>query len=447
MNLTQSRRHFAKTFAVGTAASLIPGSVLGANEKVNVAFIGIGGMGKGDSKTVAQTELVNVVALCDIAMGTSHTADIEAMYPNVPRFKDFRQMFDKMADKIDAVTVVVPDHSHFPIAMTAMSLGIGCYVEKPLAHTFEECQLMMQAEKKYKVAAQMGNQGHSGANYFQFKAWTEAGIIKDVTRVDAYMNKGRRWHPWKFDAYQTGEKMPAGIDWDVWTGTKVERPFSKYLHPGNWRSWFEYGNGAFGDWGPHTLDTVHRFLKLGYPTKITPVKVDGPRDWIFPMASTIRFSFPAREGMPPCDVTWHDGVKNLPPRPDELEEGRKIEPCGKIIYGNDLVFKGTTHGNPLRIIPEDKFRELAPTLPKVTGKNSGHHKNWILGVKGEEETRSNFAVAAPLSQVFCLGVLAQRFNEELEFDAETMQITNHKEANALLSGPPPRKGWEQYYKM
>ena len=241
--MNSTRRQFGKVFAAGTAASLIPGSVMGANEKVNVAFIGCGGMGAGDAKTVAGTGLVNVVALCDVAMGTKHTAGIEAKFPGVPKFKDFRQMFDKMANEIDCCTVAVPDHSHFPIAMMAMSLGIGVYVEKPLAHTFEECDLMMKAERKYKVAAQMGNQGHSGGNYFQFKAWKEAGVISGVTKVTAYMNKGRRWHGWTVDGYPEAEPMPEGIDWDTWLGTAPEHPYSSKLHPGNWRSWYDYGNG------------------------------------------------------------------------------------------------------------------------------------------------------------------------------------------------------------
>jgi len=426
---------------------MIPGRVMGANEKVNVAFIGIGGMGAGDARAVARTGMVNVVALCDVAMGTKYTAGSEEAYPGVPKFKDFRQMFDKMGNEIDAVTVAVPDHSHFPIAMTAMSLGIGVYVEKPLAHTFHECELLMAAERKYKVAAQMGNQGHSGANYFQFKEWQAAGIIKDITRVDAYMNKGRRWHPWKFDEYQTGEEMPAEIDWDVWTGTHPERPFSSRLHPGDWRGWFEYGNGAFGDWGPHTLDTVHRFLELGYPNKVTAEKLEGRREWIFPMASTIAFDFPDRGEMPACKVTWYDGTDNKAPRPEELEEEYKVEACGKVLYGKDLTFKGTTHSSPLAVIPYARMSEMKAQLPKITGKHSNHHENWILAVKGEEECRSTFQVSGPLSQVFNLGVIAQRLGGEFEFDRETKQVVGNETANQLLVGPPPRKGWEQYYKM
>ena len=320
-----------------------------------------------------------------------------------------------------------------------MSLGKGVYVEKPLAHTFNEITLMMAAEKKYKVACQMGNQGHSGANYHQFKAWKEAGVIKDVTRVDAFMNSPRRWHPWKFDEWQMGEEMPEGIDWETWTGTAPKHPFSKYLHPGNWRSWFEYGNGAFGDWGPHLLDTAHRFLNLGMPEKVTAVKLEGRRKLIFPMASTIQFDFPERGEEPPCKVTWYDGVENLPERPKELEKERKPSRNGKFIYAKDYTFMGRSHGDPLLIVPEEKRREVGKSLPKF-GKGSDHYLNFVLAVKGEEKTRSSFDVAGPLSQMFCLGVIAQRLGGEFEFDRETQQITNNKIANDLAGRTSAAQG-------
>ena len=441
-----TRRKFTKAAAASSVFSLIPGKVMGANEKVNVAFIGCGGQGGGIAHNVYNTKLVNAVALCDVAMGTGHTSGTEKKFNGVPKFKDFRKMFDKMGKEIDAVTIGVPDHSHFPIAMRAMSEGIHCFVEKPLAHTFQEIVLMIAAEKKYKVSCQMGNQGHSGANYHQFKAWKEAGIIKDVTKITSYMNSGRRWHPWKFDQWQTGEKMPEEMDWDTWLGTAPSHPFSKYLHPGNWRSWYDYGNGAFGDWGPHILDTAHRFLKLGLPNKITAVHREGVRKLIFPMGSTIQFDFPEREGEPACEVRWYDGTRNKPKPPKELEEGRRLENNGKVIYGKDLTFKGTSHGSPLRIIPEDKMRDMASSLPKFGG-GSNHYLNFVLGAKGEEKTRSPFHISGVLSQVFCLGVIAQRLGGELNFDLDTRRITNNKVADALLEGPPPRKGWEEYYKV
>lgn len=441
-----SRRQFAKAAAASSVFSLIPGRVLGANEKINVAFIGCGGQGGGIAQAVHRTGLVNPVALCDVALGTRHTAGLEGKFQGTPKFKDFRKMFDKMGKEIDACTIGVPDHAHFPISMRAMAEGIHCYVEKPLAHTFQEIELMIAAEKKYKVSCQMGNQGHSGANYHQFKAWKEAGVIKNVRKAIAFMNGGRRWHPWKFDEYQKGEKMPEGLDWDTWLGTAPENPFSKYLHPGNWRSWYDYGNGAFGDWGPHTMDTIHRFLNLGLPEKITAEHREGPRKLIYPMATTIRFDFPERDGEPACAVTWYDGTKNRPPHPEELADGQKLGGAGKVIWGEDLTFTGGSHGSPLRIIPENKAKDIADRLPKY-GSGSNHHLNFVLGAKGEEKTRSPFSVSGPLSQTFCLGVIAQRLGGEIVFDRKTKRITNNKIADALLEGPPPRKGWEDYYKL
>ncbi|MFT5292084.1 MAG: putative dehydrogenase [Planctomycetota bacterium] len=413
---------------------------------MNVAIIGCGGMGGGDGMSVHRTGLVNIVALCDVAMGSKHTAGIEEAFPGVPKFTDFRVMFEKMEKDIDACTIGVPDHAHFPIAMLAMSLGKAVYVEKPLAHTYDEITRMIAAEEKYNVVCQMGNQGHSGANFHQFKAWKEAGVIKDVTRVVSYMNSGRRWYGWKFDEYPSDQALPEGLDWDTWIGTAPEHPYSDKLHPGNWRSWYDYGNGAFGDWGPHILDTVHRFLNLGIPHKISALKREGPKNLIFPLATTIQFDFPARAAEPPCTVTWHDGTNNRPAPPEELGEGGKLENAGKVIYGKDLTFKGTSHGNPLSIIPEDKAQQLAGSLPEYEV-GSGHHLNFIRAVKGEERTRSNFKVAGPLCQMFCLGVIAQRLGGELEFDRTTEAITNNKRANQLLVGPPPRKEWEEFYRL
>lgn len=450
MKTSISRRQFGQLAATTAAMGILPsratGRAVSANEKVNVAIIGCGGMGGADGNSVHRTGLVNVVALCDVAMGTKHTAGIEEKFPGVPKFKDFRVMFDKMEKDIDACTVGVPDHAHFPIAILAMSLGKGVYVEKPLAHTYDEITRLIAAERKYKVACQMGNQGHSGANFHQFKAWKEAGVIEEVTKVTAFMNSGRRWHGWKIEDYPSGEDMPEGIDWDTWIGTAPKHPYSSKLHPGNWRSWYDYGTGAFGDWGPHILDTVHRFLDLGIPHKVTALKQEGPKDLIFPMATTIQFDFPERGPEPACSVTWHDGTSNRPARPAELGEDQRLGNAGKVIYGKDLTFAGTSHGSPLRIIPESKMKEMESTLPEYEV-GSGHHLNFIRAVKGEETARSPFHVAGPLCQMFSLGVIAQRLGGTFDFDRESEQITNHERANQLLVGPPPRKEWEEFYRL
>lgn len=473
-----SRRLFLKKALALTVVSAFPTiitkSVYGidmpasklakASERVNLACCGIGNQGGNDVKSLYDTGLCNIVALCDVDMGAPHTLKVMKQFPDVPRFQDFRVMFDKMGSEIDAVLVGVPDHSHFPIAMLAMSMGKHVYVEKPMARTFNEVELMMNASKKYKVVTQMGNQGHSDANYFQFKAWKEAGIIKDVTAVTAHMNSARRWHGWNTNItrFPEGEPIPETLDWDTWHSAVKHHDYNKDYINGQWRCWYDFGMGALGDWGAHIIDTIHQFLDLGLPYEIDPVKLEGYNTFFFPQSSTLAFKFPARGSMPPLDITWYDGVNNIPPVPDgygisELDpnipppstgmiQPSKLNP-GKIIYSKDLIFKGGSHGSTLTIIPPEKAKEMESKLPEVPKSPSNHYANFLLACKDEEKSRSSFEIAGPLSQVFNLGVLAQQLNTRLLFDRNTKTITNNKVANQMLTGVAPRKGWEQYYKL
>jgi len=460
------RRTFLKG-AIGAGAFTVASSTrifsaLPKPDKVNLACCGIGNRGAEDIMELHKTGLANIVALCDTDMGAPHTERILKQFPDVPRFKDFREMLEKMGDKIEAVTIGVPDFSHFPIAMLAMSMGKHVYVEKPMGLTYQECALMMAAEKKYKVAAQMGNQGHSDANYFQFKAWTDAGIIKDITKITAFMNNPRRWHGMKVASYLPKQDIPPTLDWDTWLVTRRHHDYNVGYTNGEWRSWYDFGNGALGDWGAHIFDTAHQFLDLGMPEEIDSVFQDGPNDFIFPQASTLAFKFPKRGEMPPLELTWYDGTKNLPPMPDDFgndvidpnipppSTGKvktKARPPGKVIYGKDLTFKGGSHGSTLEIIPPEKAKEMASSLPKYPKSPSNHFANFLKACKGEEKCRSSFDIAGPLSQVLVLGVIAQRLNKKLIFDRATEQITNDKIANAMLVGPPPREGWEEFYKL
>jgi predicted dehydrogenase len=464
------RRTFLKgALCAGASAFFVP-RLLAADPsggKINLACCGIGNRGAQDVMEFANTGLVNFIAFCDTDMGAPHTEKILKKFPNVPRFQDFRQMFDKMGRQIDAVCVGTPDFSHFPIAMLAMSLGKHVYCEKPMGQSFRQIALMMEAEKKYRVAAQMGNQGHSEGNYFQFKAWTEAGIIKNVTKITAYMNSSRRWHDTskfafsKLTGYLPEQPIPPTLDWSDWLATAQEHAYNKGYMNGEWRSWYDFGNGALGDWGAHIFDTAHEFLQLGLPTEVEAVKLEGWNPFIFPQASTLAFRFPARGTQPPCELTWYDGQHNLPPLPSNLGAAvvdANIPPPtsgsidtkalpGKIIYGEGLTFKGGSHGSTLQIIPEDKAKEMTSSLPHVPNSPSNHFVNFVRASRGEEKCRSSFAVAGPLCQTMNLGVIAQRLNAKLRFDPTTGRITNNEKADALLAGVPPRKGWEQYYNL
>ncbi len=438
----------------------MPSSFLFGNnkpsDKVRLAAVGIGHRGHANLNNIVKSGMCEVVALCDIDLLGEHTQEHQANFPKARKFSDFRVMFDKMADQFDAVLISTPDHSHFSVTMLAMSLGKHVYVEKPLAHTFGQVERLMDLAERSGVVTQMGNQGHSGANYFQFKAWKEAGVIKDVTRVTAHMNNKRRWHGWGQDvkAYYD-EPVPEGMDWDLWMDYASEHPHSKRLHPGEWRSWFDYGSGAFGDWGPHILDTVHEFLDLGLPEKTTAVAREGANEFVFPQASTINFAFPKRGKMPKCDITWYDGTANKPVVEEEYgklqKDGKTRTPVeikrpGKIIYSKDLVFQGGSHEDYLKIIPYEKYMDMRRDLPRFPQKNSNHYDNFLLACKGEEETRSPFSISGPLTQVFNLGCIAQRLGGDVDFSRSKKKITNNKLANALLD-PAPREGWEQYYAL
>lgn len=466
-----SRRKFLRDTLLASVAIATPdlllatGRAFSSVDKVNLACVGIGNRGAEIIKALYTTGLANVVALCDVDMEAPHTLEILKMFPNVPRFKDFRQMFDKMGNQIEAVSIGTPDFSHFPITMMAIGLGKHVYVEKPMARTFNEVELMMKAAAKHpKVVTQMGNQGHSEENYFQFKAWKEAGIIKDVTAITAHMNSPRRWHTWdpKIASFPPAEPIPSTLDWNLWQMQTQGHEFNKDFVNGQWRCWYDFGMGALGDWGAHILDTAHEFLDLGLPYEVDPLKLEGHNDFFYPMSTTLSFKFPKRGDMPPVEIKWYDGVDNFPPLPEGYGvqaldpnipppstgaiEPAKLNP-GKIIYSKELTFKGGSHGSALSIIPDEKANEMASRLPNVPLSPSNHFANFLKACKGEEQTRSPFAIAGPLSQVFCLGVLAQWTGEKIVFNRKKKIITSSKEANQLLMGPPPRKEWEEYYKV
>lgn len=471
-----TRREFLRNAALASAGLAMGGistkmnaasysRIVGANQKVNIAYIGIGNRGLEVIKQFEKTKLTNVVAVCDVDLGADHTKEALSMFPKAKRFKDFRTMFDTMANEIEAVSICTPDFAHFPAVMMSMLEGKHVFVEKPLTRTFHESELLIKAAKKYpNVVTQMGNQGHSEANYFQFKAWKDAGIIKDVTAITAHMNNPRRWHGWdpNITKFPKAEPIPETLDWDQWLMASRHHDYNKDFHYGQWRCWYDFGMGALGDWGAHILDTAHEFLNLGLPEEITPLKLSGHNDYFFPMSSTIEFKFPARGKMPPVVVTWYDGVDNIPSVPEgygvsELDPniptvaGGQIQPAklnpGKEIYSKELTFKGGSHGSTLSIIPDEKAKEIEKRLPEVPKSSSNHFENFLLACQGKEQTRSPFEISGPLSQVFSLGVAAQRLNRKIVFDRNTKRVTNDAFADAFLVGEPPRKGWEDFYKI
>ena len=466
-----NRRSFIQTaFAAGAYSCFAGRRTFKSGDKVRLACVGIGQQAWGDIRSFANTKLVEIAALCDTDLEGKQCVAALKRYPNVPRFTDFRKMLDAMEGKIDAVAVMTPDFSHFPALMAAMKRGLPVFSEKPLAHTFEECELLMKAAAKYGVATQMGNQGYSGKNYHQYKHYVETGVIdvSKLTRLVAHMNSPRRWHKWngKVSAFPAGEPMPKGLDWDTWLGTAAWHEYSKDYVQGEWRSWYDFGNGCLGDWGAHTMDTMHSFFGLGLPSEVKIKDVEGWNPFVFPMQDTLVYTFPASGKRPKIDLEWYEGIKNLPQfgkgykyitgagipasgagtgaRKGQLNPGKYFE------LSDGTAWEGTSHMNPSIMcgdsneVPDYPFKDIADEDPRLD-----HYVNFAKAVMGQEEAHSPFSVTAPLSEVFCLGCIAQRLNRGFRFDPVAKQVIGDETANRLLKGSEgtPRKGWEEFYRV
>ncbi|AQT70232.1 Endo-1,4-beta-xylanase B precursor [Anaerohalosphaera lusitana] len=366
-------------------------------------------------------------------------------FEGVPCYRDYREMMEEMHDEIDAVIVCTPDHSHFPAVAHAMLLGKHVYVEKPLAQNAYECRLLEKLAKSTGVVTQLGNQGHSGAGTFQFGDWVDAGLIKNVKKIDAWMVKSRRWHGWTITEYPD-VVPPVGYDWDQWLSRRPFRPHSERMTGGNWRCWYEFGCGCMGDWGAHILDAIHRYLKLGQPYEVT-TETYGESDLYYPQGSVITFKFKQREGMPPLELRWFDGQGHYP---DKIPAGYKdkMGNVGSLIYSEDFTIRGHSHGARYEIIDEAKAEAVKKSgkQPPFRKNLSNHYKNFLNACQGIEEANSRFEVGAPLSEMLCLGCVGQKYPGTLKYDAKTMTITNNAEANKMLRGPEVRDIWDAYDK-
>ena len=459
------RRTFLKAALAAGAFPMIPGCASSgvkyvANGKVRLAAIGCGAQAGNDLFALAKhKDLCEVVALCDTDMGAKPTLEAMKKFPKLPQYRDFRKMFDEMADKIDAVLVGTPDHSHFCAAIHAMRLGKHVYVEKPLAHSFRECALLVEAEKKYGVVCQMGNQGHSGDNYFQYRDYVAAGVLRDPVKIVAHMNMERRWHKWngKVSGYPKAEKLPKTLDWESWLSAAPYHDYSKDLVRGEWRCWFDYGMGCMGDWGAHILDTFHRFSLHGdLPAEVKISNLGGWNPYVFPQQDTLTMEFPATAKHGAITLEWWEGLRNLPKPPKGFvyEDNKGLFPAstannglkepklrpGKEIYCADgTIWRGLSHASTLKRV------DGAP-MPKFEKSREDHYRNFLRAAKGECEAQSPFSVTGPLSQIFCLGVAAQRLGRSFKFDPSAGKAVGDEEVDRLLQGPAPRKGWEEYYR-
>ena len=441
-----SRRRFMGTMAGSAAAfTIVPSHVLGKNppsSKLNIAAIASGGRARAN---LNGTKSENIVALCDVDERRAASSFKE--FPNARRYKDFRVMLDDMDKSIDAVLVSTPDHCHAVAAMRAIKMGKHVYCEKPLAHTIHEVRQITEAARKHGVQTQMGNQGHSSEQIRMMCEWINDGAIGKVRQVYAWSSRPSGGAAFAVNMARPKDTppVPSELDWDLWLGPVQYRPYHPDYLPFKWRGWVHFGTGALGDMGCHILDPVFWALKLGEVDKIeveatTTHFVPEIMNETYPVASIVRFKFPARGSMPAVELHWSDG-RLRPPRPHDMEIERKIGGEGALLIGENGNIMHDSHGaSGLRIVPETKMK--AYDLPdKTLPRSQGHHQDWILACKGGKPSSANFNYGGPLTEMALLGVLAIRNqNRKLIWDVKNMRITNDAEADKFVN-PPYRDGW------
>ncbi len=442
-----SRRSFiGTTGAVAAGFTILPNTVVSGlghkapSDKLNIAGIGVGGMGNANLKHLKSE---NIVGLCDVDWGYCKQNGVFDEYPGAKWYWDWRKMYDEIGKSIDAVVVATADHAHAVVASTAMSMGKHAYVQKPLTHSVYESRLLTKLAAKHKVATQMGNQGSSDEGVNQTIEWIQNGEIGEVRKVESFTD--RPIWPQGLNRPAKGEWVPDELNWDLFIGTAPMRPYNSIYTPWNWRGWWDFGTGALGDMACHIMHPVFKSLKLKYP-----VKAQGSSTLLLtdcaPNAQMVTLKFPERVApkgskikYPAVEVIWYDGGLQ-PARPAGWPAGKNMNDSGGgvIFHGSkDTLICGCYGVNPWLLSGR------VPVVPKTERRiekamDGGHEMDWVRACKESPESRvlskSDFSEAGPFNEMVVMGVLAVRLqglNKELEWDGEKMAFTNISDSETL----------------
>lgn len=411
--------------------------------KPSVAGVGVGGVGHGQLQACDKTGF-DVVALCDV--DDVYAKRSYDKWPQARRYRDFRQMLEVEGDKIDAVYVGTPDHTHAVITMAALKKGKHVCCVKPLTRTIHESRAVAQAAREAKVATQVTASPNSNDPGCRTCELIWAGAIGNVREAHVWSN--RPLWPQGMSRPEGEDEVPATLDWDLWIGPAPMRPFKaewpedhlalKQLfnrprravyHPWNFRGWWDFGTGALGDMGCHHFNVPKRALKLGHPTSVSATSTKVLPETA-PLAAMVTYDFPAREDMPPVRVTWYDGGLK-PPQPPELD---------KPLPGEGVLYVGD-EGKMLRdrILDPARAKQFQDT-PRTLARRPGIWGEWLEACGGGEPASCNFDWAGPLTELVLLGNIAIRTRKKLDWDGENMRFTNDEDANKYVK-EPYREGW------
>jgi len=448
-----SRRAFLKTAGIAGGAALAGGGLLllpagvlrGANapsNRIRVAGIGVGGMGGANIGGLAGNG-AEIAVICDV--DEKCAAGARRRFPKAKFFRDYREMLATAGGDFDAVMVATPDHTHAAIGAAAIRAGKHTFIQKPLAHDIHECRELARLAREKNVVTQMGIQGRVMLGHWRVKQWVAAGIIGDITGVEAWCDLS--YYPWGHAAWSTrwGRKpaekppVPASLDWNLWLGPAPERPYHRAYHPGTWRAWWDFGNGMMGDRGAHTLDVVFDLLGRRMPDEIDATSC-GLNPDTHPLSAIITFRMTGADGKPPFKLTWYEGTR--PPRPPELPDRERLpDEGGFIIRGTKGAIVGGVYSNNPRLLPLE-LRKAHPVGKPPTGAFAGSiERDFLDAIRAGKKAAADFDYSARLTEFTMLGNLAKRADGKILWDEAAMRVTNNDAANAWVRCPR-RKGWE-----
>ena len=404
-------------------------------------------MGWGDLQNFLQHPKVEVAALCDVDANNLDKASKAA--PRARLYSDWRELLHKEGGQIDSVNVAVPDHMHFAIAYSAIEMGKHVYCQKPLCHEVAEVRALTQAAVRRGVITQLGTQVASTVHERTAVFWLREGRIGKVTHgylcsnrpgaVETYRLKGPR--------PVAGQPPPTSLSWDLWLGTAPVRPFAPDIyHPTKWRAWQDFGTGWPGDIGCHIFDPVWKGLGLQAPLSVS---AEVQQSWqasperradTWPQGDHITWTFPGDDKVEGKELVleWFDGTYFPPEHIRKLAspELKDYPPESSMLIGTEGSLL-IPHGYPPQLLPEARFKDVkAPQLPP-----RNHYHHFVDACLGGEKTESHFAQTGPMTEAILLGTVAIRTpGPELSWDAASMQVKNHREANRYLARVY-RDGW------
>lgn len=438
-----NRRQFLRRSTVSAAGAIAFPAILRSaspNSLLQVASIGVGGMGGNTMKSVASHSKVRITALCDV---DTRSLDVAAKaHPEASKHRDWRELLSGHLDKFDAVTVGTPDHMHAAPAVLALRAKKHLYLQKPMAPTLHECRVITQEAAKAGVVTQLGNQGRSSIESRTAVELIRSGAIGKIKEVILWENKPLNWWPKNTELRSTPDEIPATLDWNLWLGVREPRPYlQNTYHPQTWRAWFDFGCGEMGDMGCHHFDSSFDALKLTAPIKVrqTTPGSDGP---LWGKQRIVEMIFPGSDitAGKTVKLTWHDGGMQpdaskiiLPQGVDKLPESATYW-----IGERGAIFKNYRGGKPI-VVPESDFPQ--EKYPKDIAKRD-HYHDWVDAILEGRKACDDFTHGGPLTETILVGAMADRFaGGWLEWDREAMRFKNNAAATKRVRRDY-RDGWK-----